>query len=60
MWSARSKERGTPILAHRMTEVFAIFQFYPGVVSGHDPLVVDVVFTDNYAEEHRVPSVRFR
>jgi hypothetical protein len=53
-------ELGHPIPAHRTSEVFAILQFYPSIVSNGDWLAVDVVFTDNYAGEHRVPSVRFR
>jgi hypothetical protein len=53
-------ELGHPIPAHRTSEVFAILQFYPSIVSNGDWLAADVVFTDNHAREHRVPSVRFR
>jgi hypothetical protein len=51
--------RDNPILAHRMSEISADFTFFPGIGSDRDPLVADVIFTDNYAE-HRVRSVRFQ
>ncbi len=49
-----------PVLAGRMSEVTAEFLFFPGIDSGRDPIVADVSFTDNYADEHRVRSVRFQ
>jgi len=47
------------IPAHEMTEVIVDFTFFPAIRDGREPLIADVVFTDNYEEEHRVPSVRF-
>jgi hypothetical protein len=49
-----------PIGAHRMSEVFADFINFPGVRTGNDPFVSDVIFTDNYGDEHLVPAVRFK
>jgi len=49
-----------PILAGRMADLSADFVFFPGIGSGRDPIVADVIFTDNYGDEYRVRSVRFR
>jgi len=49
-----------PIVANRMSEITADFSFFPGIGFDRDPLITDVIFTDNYAEEHRVQSVRFQ
>jgi hypothetical protein len=49
-----------PIMAHTISEVTADFSFFPAICSGREPLVADVLFTDNYGEEHVVPSVRFQ
>ena len=43
-----------------MSEVFADFINFPGVRTGNDPFVSDVIFTDNYGDEHLVPAVRFK
>jgi hypothetical protein len=45
-----------PILAHRIAKVTANLMFYPPVVSGKEPLVADLIFTDNYEDEHRARS----
>jgi hypothetical protein len=49
-----------PILAKHMSEVSADFTFFPSIGSNRNALIADVVFTDNYAEEHRIRSVQFR
>jgi hypothetical protein len=49
-----------PIPAHQMSEVVADFTFVPSIRDGREPLVSDVIFTDNFEEEHLVRSVRFR
>jgi hypothetical protein len=49
----------TPIPAGVMGQVTATFMFFPSIKTDNEPLIVDVIFTDNYEEEHRVPS-RFR
>ena len=43
-----------------MSEVFADFSFFPAICAEREPLVADVIFTDNYGEEHAVPGVRFQ
>jgi hypothetical protein len=48
-----------PIPAEKMGRVSADLFFFPAIISGNDPLVADIIFTDNYEKEHRVPS-RFR
>lgn len=34
--------------------------FKPAIHSAGEDLISDVIFTDNYGDEHRLPSVRFR
>jgi hypothetical protein len=48
-----------PILAGQLSEVAADFHFFPAILHGRDPFVADVIFTDNYGDEHRIRSVRF-
>jgi len=48
-----------PVLAHQLARVTANFMFYPPIASGREPLVADVIFTDNFEDEYRVRS-RFR
>jgi hypothetical protein len=43
-----------PVLSHRMSEVTVDLQFYPPIGRGHEPIISDVIFTDNYENEHRV------
>ena len=43
-----------PALAEHMRGVVANFTFFPPIRSGTEPLVVDVIFTDNFEDEHRV------
>jgi TIR domain len=45
-----------PIPAHRMLRVAANLFYYPAIISGTEPLVVDAIFTDNYEQEHRKRS----
>jgi hypothetical protein len=49
-----------PCRAGRMSEVITDLIFFPEICHGSKPLIADVIFTDNYAEEHRVSSVRFK
>jgi hypothetical protein len=49
-----------PCAARYMSRVMANFWFFPEICNGREPLVADVIFTDNYGDEHRVPSVRFK
>jgi hypothetical protein len=49
-----------PILANTMSEVSADFTFFPGIGNRREPLTLDVIFTDNFGDEHRVRAVRFR
>jgi hypothetical protein len=48
-----------PILANRTSDIIADFTFFPGIGADRNPLITDVIFADDYAEEHRVQSVRF-
>jgi hypothetical protein len=49
-----------PIPAQTISEVMADFMFFPAICGGSEPVVCDVIFTDNYEDEHRIRSVRFR
>jgi len=49
-----------PILARRMSEIAVSFMFFPPIIDGSAPLVADIVFTDNYENEHRVRAVTFK
>lgn len=49
-----------PVLPGRMTEVGANFMFFPRIHTEGEPFVADVIFTDNYENEHRIKSVKFR
>jgi hypothetical protein len=49
-----------PIRAHSISEVSADFTFFPAIWPEPKPFVADVIFTDNYGEEHVLPSVRFK
>jgi hypothetical protein len=42
--------------AHQMAKVAANLMFFPPITSGREMLVADVIFTDNFENEHRVPS----
>jgi hypothetical protein len=43
-----------PVLSHRMSEVSVDLQFYPPIAQGHEPIISDVIFTDNFGNEYRV------
>jgi hypothetical protein len=45
--------------AHQMANVSVHFMLFPPIASGTEPLVADVIFTDNLENEHRVRA-RFR
>ncbi len=46
----------TPIVAGKMAQVHADFMFCPQIATGTEMLLADVIFTDNYGREYRVPS----
>lgn len=48
-----------PILAGHMSGITVLLTYIPAICHGREPLVADVIFTDNYEGEHRVRSVRF-
>jgi hypothetical protein len=37
-----------------MSEVSADFTFFPPIGQGDEPIIADVIFSDNFANEHRV------
>jgi hypothetical protein len=45
-----------PIQSHRMSEVSADFTFFPPIARAPKPLITEVIFTDNFGNEHRVRS----
>jgi hypothetical protein len=49
-----------PIEPHAVSEVVADFTFYPPICHDREPLITNVIFTDNYGDEHPLRSVRFR
>jgi hypothetical protein len=53
------QERG-PLKARRMSKVGIELTFTPAIHRAGTALIANVIFTDNYGDEHRVPSVRFR
>jgi hypothetical protein len=48
-----------PILPNWPSELIADLPFFASICSGRKPFVADVIFTDNFEAEHRVPAVRF-
>jgi hypothetical protein len=46
-----------PVPAQRMVGMSAHFMLFPPIISGTEPLVADVIFTDNLEQEHRVRAV---
>jgi hypothetical protein len=48
-----------PLQAHQMSTVMIELTFMPAIHRTGEELIADVIFTDNYGDEHRVPSVRF-
>jgi hypothetical protein len=59
---ARLREYETPfaqthhhsIQSHRMSEVSVDFTFFPPIGRAPKPIISDVIFTDNFGNEHRV------
>jgi hypothetical protein len=49
----------TPVPAESMAQVTAQFMCFPPIITSNKPLVVNVIFTDNFEDEHRVRA-RFR
>jgi len=50
--------KGT-LKARRMSRVKIELTFAPAIHVPSEDLILDVIFTDNYEDEHRVPGVRF-
>jgi len=48
-----------PIRSHQMTEVMAVLEFFPAIHHAREPIIIDAIFTDNFANEHRVPTQFF-
>jgi hypothetical protein len=48
-----------PIPANTMSEIMITLFFCPPICDGYDPLLADVIFTDNYEGQHIVRQVRF-
>ena len=46
----------TPIPAGKTAQVNVNLFFYPAITQDTEPLIADVIFMDNYGQEHRVPS----
>lgn len=45
---------------HQMSTAMIDLVFMPAIHRAGEDLIADVIFTDNYGDEHRLPSVRFR
>ena len=45
-----------PIYPRQMSEVSADFTFFPPIGRAPKPIISDVIFTDNYGNEHRVTA----
>jgi hypothetical protein len=43
-----------PIHSNQMSEVSADFTFFPSIGRAPKPIISDVIFTDNFGNEHRV------
>jgi hypothetical protein len=43
-----------PIRSHRLSEISADFTFFPPIARAAKPIISDVIFTDNFANEYRV------
>jgi hypothetical protein len=43
-----------PVRSHEMSEVSADFTFFPPIGTAPKPIISDVIFTDNFGNEHRV------
>ncbi len=50
----------TVIAGRSIRRVGVNLSFFPAIISGFEPLVADVIFTDNFEDEHRVRSVSFK
>jgi hypothetical protein len=50
---------GALIPAHHRVQMTADLSFLTVICTPREDLVADVIFTDNYGEEHRIRSVRF-
>jgi hypothetical protein len=56
----RAYEPKRPLSAPRMARVMIDTVFQPPIHAPGKALIADVIFTDNYADEHIAPSVLFR
>ena len=43
-----------PIAPHQTLEVEVVLTFFPSIGRAPEPIISDVIFTDNYGNEHRV------
>lgn len=57
-WGFRDQvySKFTPVPAESIAQVTVSFFCFPPIISGTQRLAVNVIFTDNYEGEHRVPS----
>lgn len=49
-----------PIPAGDMATVSINLLYFPPIGLGHEPIMADVIFTDNYEDEDRGKSAKFR
>ena len=45
-----------PVLSGQMSEVSAAFTFFPPIGRAPKPIISDLIFTDNFGNEYRVPA----
>ena len=45
-----------PIASHQTLEVEVVFTFFPSVGHAPEPIISDVIFTDNFEDQHSVRS----
>ena len=43
-----------PVRSNQMTQIMAVLEFSPAIHRERKPIIADVIFTDNFANEHRV------
>lgn len=52
---------GSRIIRPRQITAIAVnLSYFPPIIVGQKSLVADVIFTDNYEDEHRVSSAKFK
>jgi hypothetical protein len=45
-----------PIAPHQTLEVEVVFTFFPSIGLAPEPIISDVIFTDNFENQHSVPA----